>query len=85
MRRVGVFAAIGFGALALAPISFAQTTSVPTSGAGEGGGVQGAVGSGGAAAGNLPFTGLNLGVFLLASVVLLVLGFGLRGLAASRS
>ena len=54
MRRFAAFAVILVGVLAWAPLALAQQ---PNSGAGEGGGVQGAVGGGG---GNLPFTGLDL-------------------------
>jgi hypothetical protein len=79
MRRFAAFAVILVGVLAWAPFAFAQQ---PNSGGGEGGGVQGAVGGGG---GNLPFTGLDLRVFVVAALVLLAGGLALRVLSTSRS
>jgi hypothetical protein len=79
MRRLGASAALILGALALVPAALAQQ---PSSGLGEGGGVQGAVGGGGGD-GTLPFTGLNVLFIVLAGIALLALGFGLR--AASRA
>jgi hypothetical protein len=79
MRRFAAFAVILVGVLAWAPFAFAQQ---PNSGGGEGGGVQGAVGGGG---GNLPFTGLDLRVFVVAALVLLASGLALRVLSTSRN
>jgi hypothetical protein len=81
MRRFAAFAAILVGVLAWAPLAVAQQ---PSSGAGEGGGVQGAVGGGGAG-GDLPFTGLDLRVFAVAGLLLLAGGLALRVLSSSRS
>jgi hypothetical protein len=67
-------------ALISAPIALAQQ---PSSGAGEGGGVQGAVGGGSNASGSLPFTGLDLIVFVAGALVLLTLGLGLRALRSN--
>jgi hypothetical protein len=68
------------GFLVWTPVALAQQ---PTSGAGEGGGVQGAVG--GAADGTLPFTGLDL-IFLFAGgLILLAVGLGLRRVSRARS
>ena len=81
MRRFAAFAAVIFGVLAWAPLALAQQ---PNSGGGEGGGVQGAVGGGGAG-GDLPFTGLDLRVFVVVGLVLLAAGLALRVLSTSRS
>jgi len=81
MRRLGASAAVVFGGLALVPLALAQQ---PTSGAGEGGGVQGAVGGGGTN-GALPFTGLDVLFIVLAGLALLVLGLGLRAASRARS
>lgn len=80
MKRLGASAAVFLGMLTLAPLALAQQ---PSSGAGEGGGVQGAVGGG--SGGALPFTGLDIVFIVLAGVALLALGFGLRAASRARS
>jgi hypothetical protein len=83
MRRLGASAAVILTVLAVAPMALAQQ---PSSGLGEGGGVQGAVGGGGGGgAGTLPFTGLNVLFIVLAGIALLALGFGLRAASRARS
>jgi hypothetical protein len=82
MRRLAAVAAIIVGVLASASVALAQQ---PTSGLGEGGGVQGAVGGGGGGGGSLPFTGLNLLFIVAAGLALLALGFGLRAASRARS
>ena len=47
--------------------------------------MQGAVGGGGAANGNLPFTGLDLLFLFVGALVLLVVGMGLRRVSRARS
>ena len=80
MKSIAAIGAFVAGLLLLAPTALAQQ---PSSGLGEGGGVQGAVGGGSAGGGTavggtLPFTGLDL-VFLVAGgLALLVVGLGLR-------
>jgi hypothetical protein len=81
MRRLGVLLAVTLGVLTMAPVALAQQ---PSSGAGEGGGVQGAVGGGGGQ-GALPFTGLDVLFIVLAGLALLALGFGLRAASRARS
>jgi hypothetical protein len=81
MRRLAAFAAIIVGVLAGTPVALAQQ---PSSGLGEAGGVQGAVG-GGAANGTLPFTGLDVVFLLLGGLVLLAVGFGLRAVSRAKS
>jgi hypothetical protein len=80
MRRLGACAAVILGVLTAAPLALAQQ---PTSGAGEGGGVQGAVGGG--SSGALPFTGLDILFVVLAGLALLAVGFGLRVASRGRS
>ena len=80
MKRLGASAAFILGVLALAPVALAQQ---PTSGSGEGGGVQGAVGGGGDGA--LPFTGLDVFLIVLAGLALLAVGLGLRAVSRARS
>jgi hypothetical protein len=82
MRQLKAFLIVVSAALFSAPIALAQQ---PNSGAGEGGGVQGAVGSGGSnAGGSLPFTGLDLIVLCAGALLLLALGLGLRAVARAR-
>jgi hypothetical protein len=76
MRQLKMLLIVVSAALLTAPIALAQQ---PSSGAGEGGGVQGTVGGGGTnASGSLPFTGLDLVVLSGGAVLLLALGLGLR-------
>jgi len=81
MKRLVAAAAVILGILAWAPLALAQQ---PSSGLGEAGGVQGAVG-GGAANGNLPFTGLDLLFLFAGGLVLLAVGFGLRAVSRAKS
>lgn len=80
MKRLAAAAAVILGTLVWAPLALAQQ---PTSGSGEAGGVQGAVG--GAANGTLPFTGLDLLFLFAAGLVLLAVGFGLRAVSRAKS
>ena len=84
MRRVRAFAAVILGVLVWAPLALAQQ---PSSGLGEGGGVQGAVGGGGGAGtgGTLPFTGLDVLVLFAGGLALLAVGLGLRAVGRARS
>ena len=76
MKRIAAVGAVLVGLLVLAPIAFAQQ---PSSGFGEGGGVQGAVGGGDAAgSGSLPFTGVDLVFLVVGGLALLAVGAGLR-------
>jgi hypothetical protein len=80
MRQLKAFLIVVSTALVTAPIALAQQ---PNSGAGEGGGVQGAVGSGGSNAGeSLPFSGLDLTVLFVGALLVLAFGFGLRALSS---
>jgi len=80
VKRFAALAALATGILVWTPVALAQQ---PTSGLGEGGGVQGAVGGGGDGA--LPFTGLDLVFLIVGALALLVVGLGLRRLGrASR-
>ena len=80
MKRLAGFVALATGFLVWAPLALAQQ---PNSGAGEGGGVQGAVGGGGD--GTLPFTGLDLLFLFAGGLVLLAVGLGLRRVSRARS
>jgi hypothetical protein len=82
MRHLKAVLIVSLTALISAPIALAQQ---PTSGSGEGGGVQGAVGGGMAGSGSLPFTGLDLIVFVVGGLVLLALGLLLRATTRSSS
>jgi hypothetical protein len=83
MGRLLGFAAVALGVLVWAPLALAQQ---PSSGLGEGGGVQGAVGGGGVGAGGtLPFTGLDVLVLFAGGLTLLAVGLGLRAVSRARS
>lgn len=83
MRHLKAVLIITLAALISAPIALAQE---PSSGAGEGGSVQGAVGGGGSnASGSLPFTGLDLTVLVAGALVLLAFGLLLRARTRSSS
>jgi hypothetical protein len=81
VRASAGFAALVIGFLVWTPVALAQQ---PTSGLGEAGGVQGAVG-GGAADGTLPFTGLDVLFLFAGGLILLAVGMGLRLVSRARS
>jgi hypothetical protein len=65
--------------------AFAQSAGVEGYGGRGGGGVSGAGGGGGSVSGTLPFTGLDLGLFLLGGLMLVATGVALVRLSRSRS
>lgn len=83
-----VITAACFVYLVSASVALAGTSLDPYEG--EGGSVQDDVagsaltGQGGGEAGSLPFTGLDLGLLVLAGLALVLVGMGIRRLARSR-
>jgi hypothetical protein len=73
-------------ALFLVPSALAQGGSAEQGYGGEGGNVQTGVSAGGdAAAGGLPFTGLDLALLVIGGLTLLLVGAGLRRAARARN
>lgn len=92
-RHALVLVVVALALLAVAPAAFGASAVTDGYG-GEGGGVLGAVNSGGgngtppaqvqvveSSDGSLPFTGLDIGLLALGGGVLVAVGFGLRRIA----
>ena len=90
-RHALLMVVVAFALLAVAPVAYGAGAVTDGYG-GKGGGVLGAVNSGGgngsppaqvaeASSGSLPFTGLDIGLLALGGGVLIAVGFGLRRLA----
>jgi hypothetical protein len=84
VKRFAGRVALVVGFLVWTPFALAQE---PSSGLGEGGGVQGSIGGGGgvSAGGTLPFTGLDVLVLFVGGLALLAVGLGLRHVSRART
>jgi hypothetical protein len=84
VKRFAGLVVLVVGFLVWTPFAIAQE---PSSGLGEGGGVQGSIGSGGgvSAGGSLPFTGLDVLVLFAGGLALLAVGLGLRHVSRAKS